>query len=950
MNLIAINLPLIALLPFIGAALVAWASKFNRVASAWTAALITLINLALITPSAIEVFAGNTLYQSWSWIPALGLDFAFRLDGLSVFFALLILLIGLLIIVYARYYLSERDHMGRFFSYMMMFMGSMLGIVLSENLIQMVVFWELTSLTSFLLISYWQGQPEARKGARMSLIITGFGGLALLGGVLLIGKVVGSYNLTVVLASGDLLRSHELYLPILLLVLLGVFTKSAQFPFHFWLPHAMAAPTPVSAYLHSATMVKAGIFLLARLFPVMSGTTEWTLLVGGAGLITFMLGAFTALFKDDLKGLLAYSTISHLGLITLLFGFGTQVAAVAAIFHIINHATFKASLFMVAGIIDHETGTRDMRRLSGLLKFMPQTALLAMIAASSMAGIPLLNGFLSKEMFFEQAVNASQASMFAWLLPVAVTIAAMFSVAYSLRFIHDVFFGPAPQKLPKEPKEPSLLMKIPVGILVVLCIAVGIFPMYTVAPILSIAVAGSLQTAAPEFSLAIWHGFNMPVAMSFIAFALGILIYFKRDQICALRLKLIEPIDARNPYNLVTKFFKKFAASITSTFDKGSMQHAIAWLLAAGVFAGFYGFWQFGGNLFGERQLLPVDPVSLIIAGIVMIAAVLSAALHHNRFLILFFIGAIGLIVAMIFVKFSAPDLALTQISVETVSIVLLLLALYFLPDATPKELTLPRAIRDLIIAIAAGVGVTLLTLAVLTREFDPISSFFIENSVVGGGGTNVVNVILVDFRGFDTLGEAVFFALAGLGIYAMLRDFQIIAPEQDKQGRNWTDDVHPMIMRTFTRLSLPLMLLVAAFIFIRGHDLPGGGFIAGLIAATALVVQYLANGIEWSSERLKIDMHWSIALGLFFAAGTGVAAFLVGYPFLTSHVFTLTLPLLGELHFASAIAFDLGVFLIVVGSSVLILLQIGNLSYHTPEVEPAKTDAKASVVTDEKN
>ncbi|HQR95434.1 MAG TPA: proton-conducting transporter membrane subunit, partial [Thiotrichales bacterium] len=378
MNWLDINLPLVVLIPFAGAALAAWAARFHRVAAAWTAGGVALLSLALLLPSAIDTFAGETLIQSWAWMPSIGLWFAFRLDGLALLFALLILVIGLLVILYARYYLSAKDSMGRFFAYLLMFMGSMLGIVLSENLLQLIVFWELTSLTSFLLISYWQHRKDAREGARMALAITGAGGLAMLGGVLLLGHVVGSYQLTDVLASGELIQQHPLYTVILVLILLGVFTKSAQFPFHFWLPHAMAAPTPVSAYLHSATMVKAGIFMLARLFPALSGTIEWNLLVGGAGLATLLIGAYTALFKHDLKGLLAYSTISHLGLITLLFGFGTPLAAVAAIFHIINHATFKASLFMVAGIIDHETGTRDMRKLNGLLKYMPHTALLAM--------------------------------------------------------------------------------------------------------------------------------------------------------------------------------------------------------------------------------------------------------------------------------------------------------------------------------------------------------------------------------------------------------------------------------------------------------------------------------------------------------------------------------------------------------------------------------------------
>ncbi|MGC9385585.1 MAG: monovalent cation/H+ antiporter subunit A [Hydrogenovibrio sp.] len=925
MNLLDFNLPLVVLIPFFGAIFAAWASRYNRLASAWTAGGITLLSLALLAPSVSLPFQNETLIQSWPWIHSIGLYFAFRLDGLALLFALMILIIGLLVIFYARYYLAVKDCMGRFYSYLLMFMGSMLGIVLSENLIQMVIFWELTSITSFLLISYWQQRKDARQGARMSLAITGAGGLALLGGVLLLGQVVGSYQLSDVLQAGDLVRNSPLYLPILILILLGVFTKSAQFPFHFWLPHAMAAPTPVSAYLHSATMVKAGIFLLARFFPVLSGTPEWSWIVGTAGLITFLLGAYTALFKNDIKSLLAYSTISHLGLITLLFGFGTQLAAVAAIFHIINHATFKASLFMVAGIIDHETGTRDMRKLSGLIKYMPHTAALAIIASAAMAGVPLLNGFLSKEMFFEQAVEMSKVDSFTWMIPVLVTIGGIFSVAYSLRFIHSTFFGGEPVGLTRTPHEPPRFMKIPIDILVIVCLAVGIFPALTVAPILQVAVIGTLQTAAPTYSLAIWHGFNFPLMMSFIAMALGIVVYVRRRHFFDFYRKYIHNIDAKRYFNHGLQGLYQTSVSVTRYFDKGSLQNASAWVMGAAVVIGAYGMMQYTGPLFGDRILLPVDGFTPLVAFGLVVVSILSMAWQRKR--VITIIGVIGLVISLGFVKFSAPDLALTQLSVEVVTIVLLLLALYFLPQYTPKQFGRIRLFRDLTIALAAGVGAALLTLAVLTRDYTTIADYFLENSVPGGGGTNVVNVILVDFRGFDTLGEIVVLALAGLGIYAMLQGLKLPAPECDTRGRLWSRDAHPIIMQTLTRLLLPLMLMVAVFIFLRGHNLPGGGFIAGLIASVALIVQYLANGIEWTSERIKVNMHWAIGFGLLIAISTGLVAMGLGYPFLTSAFTYLDWPIVGKFEVASAIAFDLGVFLVVVGATVMSLVQLGKLS-----------------------
>ncbi|EMR12773.1 monovalent cation/H+ antiporter subunit A [Methylophaga lonarensis MPL] len=928
MSFLSVNLPLVALLPFFGAPLAAFAARYHRLASAWTAGLVTILSLLFLLPSARFPFNGDTLIQSWDWIPAAGLEFAFRLDGLALLFALLILVIGLLIVIYARYYLSDRDSMGRFFAYLLMFMGSMLGIVLSENLIQLLVFWELTSLTSFLLISYWQHRQDARQGARMALAITGAGGLALLAGILLIGHVVGSFNLTDVLAAGDEIRAHSLYLPILLLILLGVFTKSAQFPFHFWLPHAMAAPTPVSAYLHSATMVKAGIFLLARLFPALSGTTEWMWLVGGAGLLTLILGAYTALVKHDLKGLLAYSTLSHLGLITLLFGFSTPMATVAAIFHIINHATFKASLFMVAGIIDHETGTRDMRRLNGLLKYMPHTAVLAMIAAAAMAGVPLLNGFLSKEMFFEQAVLASDTSMITWAIPVLVTLAAAFSVAYSIRFIHDVFFNGEAKDLPKTPHEPPRFMKIPVDLLVVLCLVVGIAPMLVAGPILAVAVSGSLQTATPDFSIALWHGFNLPLLMSVIAMAAGVWLYWQRQIIYRLHEQLNERFDGKAVFDRLLSQINGFAAMITRRFDKGSLQHAALWIIGTAVLAGVIGFANQSAPLFGERALLPIDAISLMLVTGLIIASVLTAVLHRQRLVALITIGVVGLIVALGFVKFSAPDLALTQLSIEIVTIVLLLLALFFLPQLAPAESDKTRLWRDGGIALLAGGAVSVLAMAVLSRDFMPISGFFIENSVPGGGGTNVVNVILVDFRGFDTLGEIVVLALAGLGIFAMMRGLKLPAPKLDFSGRDWSNDPHPPIMQTLTRLLFPLMLMVAVFIFLRGHNLPGGGFIAGLIASVALIAQYLANGIDWTSDRLRFDMHKVIGFGLLIAVMTGVVAMMLGYPFLTSAFTYLYWPVVGKFEVASAIAFDIGVFLVVVGATVMILVQLGKLTH----------------------
>ena len=922
------TLALIVLLPLLCFFLPLLTDSKGRSLCALATMVAPVLGLVLLWSHAATVFAGGVVVQSWPWIERLGLSISFRLDGLSFLFALLILGIGILVILYARYYLAKNDPMGRFFFYLLLFMAAMLGVVLSENLLLLMFFWELTSLSSFLLIGYWSHSAEARKGARMSLVVTGGGGLALLAGVLLLGQVVGSYELSAVLASGDLIRDHALYPLILTLVLLGVFTKSAQFPFHFWLPHAMAAPTPVSAYLHSATMVKAGVFLLARLYPALSDTDLWFFMVSITGMATLLLGACIALFQHDLKGLLAYSTISHLGLITLLFGLDTQLAAVAAVFHIINHATFKASLFMAAGIIDHETGTRDMRRINGLWRYMPHTATLAMVAASAMAGVPLLNGFLSKEMFFTETLQQHQFGNYSWIVPLVAVLAGIFSVAYSLRFIHDVFFNGKPVNLPKfPPHEPTRYMKIPVEILVALCLLVGLAPGFTIAGLLAVAAGATLGTELPPYSLAIWHGFNLPLAMSFVALLLGILIYFGRRRLLGWYVHLPQ-LDAKNIFELVIQRLVNLAAVFTLRLENMSLQRYLLWMLLSALVVS--GFWLLRlPALRGPVPLTPVDGATLVCALMLMTAAAATAFWHRRRLVALVMLSVVGLFVALAFARFSAPDLALTQLSVESVTIILMMLALFFLPRTTPVESSGLRRGRDLLIAGLTGALVAGLCLAVFTRPYDSIAGYFLANSLSGGGGTNVVNVILVDFRGFDTMGEITVLAIAGVGIYALIEGLRLRKPALDIQGRPWARGRHPFLLVNLSRLILPLALMVSLFIFMRGHNLPGGGFIAGLITAVALILQYVASGNAWTHARWGVNYHHLAGAGVIIAGLTGVGSWLFGYPFLTSAFGHFGIPAVGEIELATAMLFDLGVYLTVVGAVLLILSNLGKLATH---------------------
>lgn len=918
-------LALLLLIPFAAAIATGVAARRGRGAAAWTAGAAMAGGLALLIAMAPPIVAGHMHIARLSWLPQWNLDLALRLDGLGLLFALLILGIGLLIVLYAAYYLPEEDGLGRFYALLLAFTGGMLGVVLAENLLLLLVFWEITSLSSFLLIAYKREAHDSRIAARMALAVTGGGGLLLLAGLLLLGHMAGSFELSAVLARGEQIRAHALYPLMLVLVLLGAFTKSAQFPFHFWLPNAMAAPTPVSAYLHSATMVKAGVFLLARLYPALSGTDWWFVLVGGTGAVTFFVGAYVALLKHDFKGLLAYSTVSHLGLITLLLGLDTPMSAVAAVFHIINHAIFKASLFMAAGIIDHECGTRDMRRINGLFRYMPLTSVLGIVAAASMAGVPLLNGFLSKEMFFTETIGHPALEGYArWLLPVFATLAGALSVAYSVRFVHDVFFNGEPIDLPRTPHEPERWMRFPVEVLVALVLLVGLLPQFSVGWILQAATAPMLPAGVPAYKLAIWHGFNLPLAMSGVAMALGLLHYWRRRHLFAWHERYAITLTSRVAFERVYDTLARACGGLLDTLDNRSLQRYLTLLILTLLVLGTWGWWGAGGaNVSGPIPVTSADWVSVAAVGALAVGALGTVFFHQRRLLAIVFMSVVGLIVSLAFLRLAAPDLALTQIAVEVVTIILLLLALRFVPAKAPPENASARQLRDALLAGVAGLGMAAVAYAMLTRPFDTISGYHLLNAYSGGGGTNVVNVILVDFRGFDTLGEIAVLAIAALGIHALLDGLRLQPYPQHAPGAG---DRYPLMLAMLMRPLLPLALVVSVYIFLRGHNLPGGGFIAGLITGVALTLQYLASGSDFARARLPIDYVKALGWGLLIATATGLASWLFGYPFLTSAFGYVNPPLIGKFEIASAILFDLGVYLVVVATVLLVLSELGRL------------------------
>nr|WP_298250744.1 monovalent cation/H+ antiporter subunit A [uncultured Halomonas sp.] len=928
----------IALLPLVGMLVpMVTAGRGRRTCSVATAALPALALLLMLTQLP-ALSAGEVLRTSVDWLPSLGLELGFRLDGLSVLFNLLILGIGLLILLYAHFYLSPEEPFGRFYAYLILFMASMVGIVMADNLMLLWLYWELTSLSSFLLIGFWSHRSDARKGARMALTVTGAGGLALLAGLLLLGDMVGSYAMDDVLAGGEMILADPRYPVMLALILLGAFTKSAQFPFQFWLPHAMAAPTPVSAYLHSATMVKAGIFLMARLHPAIAGSELWSATVSLVGMATMLYGAWFALVKTDLKGILAFSTVSHLGLITVLLGIGSPMAVLAALFHILNHATFKAALFMSAGIIDHETGTRELGRLGGLRRAMPVTALLTSVAGAAMAGVPLLNGFISKEMFFTETLETPVLAGLSWMLPVLAALGGILSVAYSLRLVHAVFFKPAKEGPPKSPHEPPWLMRAPVALLVTLCVLVGLAPVLAEG-LLSLAVEAVLGEPF-DFHLAIWHGLNLPLAMSALAIVAGVTAYWRHADLRHFH-RGFSPVDARLVFEAALQRLGNGSERGLKRFDGSSLQRYMTWLLLATLIMGGLGLARING-LTGSLGNQPIDGAVLLGAALLVFSGIATAVTHRYRLISLIMLSVVGLVVSLTFARFSAPDLALTQLSVEVVTMILLMLALFFLPQKTPTESSNRRNLRDVVLAGSLGLVVASLNYAVLTRDNTPISGFFLENSVPGGGGHNVVNVILVDFRGFDTLGEITVLALAGLAIFKLLNRLRLFMPHSDGEGRVWSPDRYPAILTSISMALLPLALLVSAFIFLRGHNQPGGGFIAGLVTAVALILLYMARGVEWSQQRLDFPYQPIAVAGVGIATLTGLGSWLFGYPFLTSAFGHFHLPLVGDFELATAMLFDLGVYLAVVGATLMILANLGKVTTaHRPSKEPsAENDA----------
>ncbi|MCF6138003.1 Na+/H+ antiporter subunit A [Pseudalkalibacillus berkeleyi] len=764
------------LAPFLTALFVPFFFRYIRtVHTGWFVLPIPFVLFIYFLSQMGSVSKGINISSVVEWVPSLEMNFSFYLDGLSLLFSLLISGIGALVTLYSIFYLNKNEKLNNFYVFLFIFMGAMLGVVLSDNVYGLYLFWELTSISSFLLIGYWYDREASRYGALKSMVITVLGGLSMLGGFILLSYVTGTTSIREMIAASDQVIDSPYFTGILLLILLGAFTKSAQFPFHIWLPDAMEAPTPVSAFLHSATMVKAGIYLTARLFPIFGGTDLFFILVTGFGLLTLCWGSYMAVRQTDLKAILAFSTISQLGMIMSMLGFGTKAAIFAAIFHIFNHATFKGSLFMVAGIIDHETGTRDIRKLGGLMTLMPISATLAFFGTFSMAGVPLpfFNGFLSKEMFFETSLHITSTSdlvtAIAPIIPVLAVLGSIFTFVYSMYFFFYTFTGNKKDELPVKPHEAPIGMLLSPIVLVVFVIVVGLLPNLINEPILTpaaIAVFGS----APGKHIAFWHGFAPQLYMSLTVVALGTVLFLTLKYWRKIYNWLPGPLSANKVYDFVNEGQYKLAERTTNSYMTGSLRHYVLYILVFLVGATGITLFVTEGFVIETDDLAPISWPEIAV-GMVMAIAAFATIVMKNRIAAILVLGIVGYGLSLLFVFFRAPDLALTQLIVETVTVALFLLCFYHLPKLDTKKQPVGSRIVNMAISISVGVLVTMVAIAShSSKKFETIAHYFIKESHHLGGGDNVVNVILVDMRGLDTLFEITVLGIAALGIYAMIR------------------------------------------------------------------------------------------------------------------------------------------------------------------------------------
>lgn len=712
-----------------------------------------------------QITNGGSVSEIHSWIPSLGVDFSFYLDGLSLTFSLIISFVGFVVFLYASSYMKDNKFIVRFYVYIMIFMASMIGLVTSDNLITLFVFWELTSISSYLLIGFNHDKERSRYSALQALLITGAGGLSMLAGFIIIANISGGYTISSLAFINELLTNHKLYSAGVILILIGAFTKSAQFPFHFWLPNAMEAPTPVSAYLHSATMVKAGIYLIARLNPGLGGTDLWQNTILVVGVITMLFAAMLAFKQTDLKKLLAYSTLSVLGTLTMLVGIGSDLAIKAFMIYLIAHSLYKGALFLVAGSIDHETGTRNIYNLGGLRKYMPVTAAIAILASLSKMGIVPLIGFVGKETVYASVLEAPTFGNLFIILTIAANI---FVVYITITVGFKPFFGELKQT-PLKPHEVPFPMWIGPIILGIVGLTLGMFSSSIINNLINFTELGII-TKKLNIPVKLWHGFTLEFGLSVLTVSLGVLVYLYRERIINIitNISFTNYIKPSFYYDRLLEGTIKFAKNSTKALQSGYLRYYIIWIIATTVLIAGYTLFNFRNDV---KLHISFNPTLLeIIITLIMIASTYIAIRAKSRMVSIIGVGVIGYLVAVIFLMYSAPDLAMTQFAVETLTVIIFVLVIYKLPKFIPYYST-RRRIRDFIVAGSGGLLMALLALIIISEPLtSELKNYFAENSLPLGKGKNIVNVILVDFRALDTMGEITVLAIAAIGVFALLK------------------------------------------------------------------------------------------------------------------------------------------------------------------------------------
>lgn len=871
------------------------------------------------------------LTEQFTWVPQLQMNLDSRLDPLSVLMGLVVTVVGTLVLIYSSRYFENSDaDLGRFAGVLMAFAGAMLGLVFADNVLYLYVMWELTTVFSYLLIGHDSARKFKRRAALQALLVTTLGGLSLLVGLIILGESAGSYLLTDIVGAG--IGSGTAVTVAVALVALGAVSKSALVPVHFWLPSAMAAPTPVSAFLHAAAMVKAGVFLVAILTPAMAGIVTWSVPLVVLGLLTLLVGGWNAVRQHDLKLLLAYGTISQLGMLVALLATGTKVAALAGVALLLSHAMFKATLFLVVGIIDHAAGTRDLRRISGLARKMPVLFFATCAAAASMAGLPPTLGFIAKEAALEAYFGGSTLE---WLALVALLVGSAFTVAYSARFVWGAFATKADVRISEIDKPGWLLQLSPV-----LLASGGLVGALAIASIDSgLTLYSGIYPGESDYHLSLWHGLNPVLGLSALVIAAGLLLFRYSKRLTEFQERLHVGPSAHSMYVAVMRSLDRTAVLVTTVTQRGSLSFYVATIasvlsvlaLVGAVAAPWPTQWRLWDN--------PLQAVPVIIA----IAAAIMATRVVRRMAAVLLVGVAGYAVAAIFAMHGAPDLALTQLLVETITLVVFVLVMRKLPAAIADKHNRRQRAQRLVISLVFGsVMAVVAAIASGARIAAPISDLFPQQAYDFGGGKNVVNVTLVDIRAWDTIGEISVLVVAATGVASLifLRRRGRIAEAPVEEVRDTSDDgrgvdwlrwsrymkpeQRSIVLEIVSRLVFHTVLVLSVYLLFAGHNAPGGGFAGGLVAGLALVVRYLAGGRHELGEAAPVDAGLFLGLGLLLATATGAAGLVLGYDVLQTAILEASVPVLGNVKLVTSLFFDIGVYLIVIGLILDVLRSLG--------------------------